>query len=325
MSADFPWSVLGLAAPGDETEIRRAYARKLKVTRPDEDPEGFQVLVRAREIAMAIASGAITLHFVEEPTLPPAAPRDRQPELVLTEEAEEVERDAPEPSVIIRNPEIPEALPEAETSASDEEQTREKLRRQPAIWDMETWHDITTHIANLPFFGRQRIEQELIYAIAALNWEQVAHDRPFGAILLSLSEEYGWEHDSVKLVSLFEDAPQASSFHDLLRYIRDIADGKRSISDGQLSFAHERTSEAARTDGEKEKQGNSRTWFFIIAVFFTLVNLSRCASMNNSTKYSYDSLKPVMQTTTPEQREQRELREKAERILRNIQRPAPQN
>jgi hypothetical protein len=48
-----PWAVLGLAPTADEAAILRAYAAKLRQTRPDDDPEGFQRLVRARELALA--------------------------------------------------------------------------------------------------------------------------------------------------------------------------------------------------------------------------------------------------------------------------------
>jgi hypothetical protein len=46
------WTVLGMAPTADGAAIRRAYARKLKLTRPDEDPEGFQRLLRARDAAL---------------------------------------------------------------------------------------------------------------------------------------------------------------------------------------------------------------------------------------------------------------------------------
>jgi hypothetical protein len=50
------WAVLGIAPTADVAAIRRTYARKLKLTRPDEDPEGFQRLLRARDAALAEAA-----------------------------------------------------------------------------------------------------------------------------------------------------------------------------------------------------------------------------------------------------------------------------
>lgn len=47
------FALLEIPATAAEDGIRRAYARKLRSFRPDEDPEGFQRLVQARDIAVA--------------------------------------------------------------------------------------------------------------------------------------------------------------------------------------------------------------------------------------------------------------------------------
>lgn len=50
-----PFERLGLAATADEREIKRAYARELRRTRPDEDPVGFQDLHDAYQHCLAYA------------------------------------------------------------------------------------------------------------------------------------------------------------------------------------------------------------------------------------------------------------------------------
>ena len=50
-----PWSILGIRATGDEREIKRAYAARLKVTRPEDDPQAFQELRDAYEAVLKMA------------------------------------------------------------------------------------------------------------------------------------------------------------------------------------------------------------------------------------------------------------------------------
>ena len=47
------FAALGLRPDADERAIKRAYAARLKTTRPDEDPEGFQRLNEAYQAALA--------------------------------------------------------------------------------------------------------------------------------------------------------------------------------------------------------------------------------------------------------------------------------
>ena len=51
----WPWSQLGLPGPSGLPEIRHAYAEKLKTTHPEEDPEGFQRLHSAYQLASRMA------------------------------------------------------------------------------------------------------------------------------------------------------------------------------------------------------------------------------------------------------------------------------
>lgn len=53
------WETLGIEPTTDESTIRRAYARELKLHRPDQDPQGYRLLREAFDAAKAFAKGEI--------------------------------------------------------------------------------------------------------------------------------------------------------------------------------------------------------------------------------------------------------------------------
>lgn len=54
------WQILGIEPTDDVVQIRRAYAKQLKLHRPDSDPKGYQQLRQAFEQAKALAEGGVS-------------------------------------------------------------------------------------------------------------------------------------------------------------------------------------------------------------------------------------------------------------------------
>lgn len=84
MELPWYWAVLGLDAGSDERTVKRAYARQLKTTRPDEDADAFQRLRAAYEHALGELRNQASMQPDAEQTLPTAALQEiAPPSLVL--------------------------------------------------------------------------------------------------------------------------------------------------------------------------------------------------------------------------------------------------
>ena len=73
--------LLGLAPDADERAIKRAYAARLKSSRPDEDPEGFQRLNQAYQAALAHCAAHCAAHGAVRRLLPLDPPQLDPPRL----------------------------------------------------------------------------------------------------------------------------------------------------------------------------------------------------------------------------------------------------
>ena len=129
-----PFELLGVGRDADEREIRRAYTAKLRHTRPDDDPEGFQRLHEAYQRLLQIrrhqANQQPIVTILEAPTnllaAPPAEPRPMP--APATPRAEPVVA----PPRIDIDAFCSEAFGRAATG--DDHMLSAWLREQPALW-----------------------------------------------------------------------------------------------------------------------------------------------------------------------------------------------
>jgi hypothetical protein len=73
------WAVLGIDPCSDAASVKRAYARRLKVVRPDDDAQAFQELRRAYEWALDFVNGAAPAAPSSAPPAASAEPLQSQP------------------------------------------------------------------------------------------------------------------------------------------------------------------------------------------------------------------------------------------------------
>lgn len=73
------WETLGIEPTRDERAIKRAYAARLKMTRPEDDPDAFQRLVTARDWALNFARSPEEEEYSFEPVEPAALPPEPIP------------------------------------------------------------------------------------------------------------------------------------------------------------------------------------------------------------------------------------------------------
>ncbi len=122
---DDPWKVLELdGGTATLADVKRSYARLLKVTRPDRDPEGFMRLRSAYENAQALLRGE------SPPSMMPAQASDGKPPAP----AEPVPT---QPRITTAVREIPEAVNAAvkELRAAIVSRVRQKVRIAWAAYD----------------------------------------------------------------------------------------------------------------------------------------------------------------------------------------------
>ncbi|WFU04933.1 hypothetical protein QA648_29740 (plasmid) [Rhizobium sp. CB3171] len=212
----YPWSVLELEPGADMSAIRRAYAKKLKTIRPDEDPTGFQTLVEARDRALVLAETA--QHRTKHDEFAPVEPLP-YPTAILAASTP----DRPPVTAKILPPPLDErtddieaeqALPGGPSSTVDLAALKTqlgKLHNMSSVYvDLDGWNNFLLRIGELPTQMRELLEPAIIESFCNItqycertSWfPHVPVHRRDRELILAYDEEFGWSANDRKVYAV---------------------------------------------------------------------------------------------------------------------------
>lgn len=187
------WDVLGIERTREERDIRRAYARKLKHTNPEDDPAGFQALREAYEHALSYAERGFEfadgMFFsdgsdndededaleADDPPFEPAASQDFSPHPDAPTQpadpvAESIAREVGEAhAALARLAELVAAEPPASDAALA--LGLEVLVAAPAMQNLDVRARIERQLARLILDSVPRADSLIPAAIRAMGWK----------------------------------------------------------------------------------------------------------------------------------------------------------
>lgn len=170
MSWAMEW--LGLEPDADERAIKRAYAKRLKQTRPDEDATGFQQLHEAYQAALAYA----------EPTAPADPVLEVHDPVVPVSSGIASPQEPPQRSVVQVEVALPEALDVPAfaqrlviaASKGPPLEFEPWLQQRPELWSLRDKPLVGSHVLDLLLRTHAPVRQENFDALSRyFGWDQI--------------------------------------------------------------------------------------------------------------------------------------------------------
>lgn len=180
-----PWSILNLCAKtADRRAVKRAYAKKLKQCRPDENPQGFQILIQARDQALWLLKNLETLERHQE---------------------EGGDGQTHSQTHCGRSSQIESQDSELFTHQYFEKKLEDITSPSRDIWSMSYWEDFFNSLNQSDFSCRQDIEWLIIQLVGRRlidthnsSADQQQKEKILNVLVL-LNEEFGWAQDDRKV------------------------------------------------------------------------------------------------------------------------------
>ncbi|MFD3246564.1 hypothetical protein [Rahnella aquatilis] len=176
MSSQGIWSVLGIEPTQDLSVIKRAYARQLKNTRPDQDPEGYQRLREAFDAAKHQGNNTVLSDVVTDEMPPAEVPA----------------------SPFLPRPAPFEPVNEISQETYRDTALRRKVISQAAKITDEMMENETAGLEHLDAFIKSNVLQNIeLHELFSQELAEQLSDRDglYSALLINVSGIMGWDID----------------------------------------------------------------------------------------------------------------------------------